>query len=144
MTNNLKKQSINSKFILKSSCSQRFLKTHSKGLLKFYKTDVLKDHSKAALIKINSSIKIIIRLLCQKRYYQNYFLKKKKEKDVIEIFRSKENYQNCFFKKSIIKINPLKKDYQNYFLSKDIIKITLLKRNYQNYSTKKALSKPLP
>ena len=120
MTNNLKKQSINSKFILKSSCSQRFLKTHSKGLLKFYKTDVLKDHSKAALIKINSSIKIIIILLCQKIYYQNYFLKKKKkkkekEKDVIEIFRSKENYQNCFFKKSIIKINPLKKD---------IIKIT--------------------
>ena len=130
MANNLKKQSINSKFILKSSCSQRFLKTHSKGLLKFYKTDVLKDHSKAALIKINSSIKIIIRLLCQKRYYQNYFLKKKKkkekEKDVIEIFRSKENYQNCFFKKSIIKINPLKKD---------IIKIT---------SSKKTLRKVLP
>lgn len=71
VTNNLKKQSIKVTFILKSSCSQRFLKTRSKGLLKFYKTDVLKDHSKAALIKINSSIKTLPRLLCQERYYQN-------------------------------------------------------------------------
>ena len=104
MANNLKKQSINSKFILKSSCSQRFLKTHSKGLLKFYKTDVLKDHSKAALIKINSSIKIIIRLLCQKRYYQNYFLKKKKKK------KKKKNMLLKFFvQKKIIKIASSKK-----------------------------------
>ena len=102
MTNNLKKQSINSKFILKSSCSQRFLKTHSKGLLKFYKTDVLKDHSKAALIKINSSIKIIIRLLCQKRYYQNYFLKKKKKK-------KKKMSLKFFVQKKIIKIASSKK-----------------------------------
>ena len=102
MTNNLKKQSINSKFILKSSCSQRFLKTHSKGLLKFYKTDVLKDHSKAALIKINSSIKIIIRLLCQKRYYQNYFL----SKDIIKITLLKRNYQNYSTKKALSKPLP--------------------------------------
>lgn len=68
VTNNLKKQPIKVKFILKSSC---FLKTRSKGLLKFYKTDVLKGHSKAALIKINSSIKTLPRLLCQKRFYQN-------------------------------------------------------------------------
>ena len=102
MTNNLKKQSIKSKFILKSSCSQRFLKTHSKGLLKFYKTDVLKDHSKAALIKINSSIKIIIRLLCQKRYSQNYFLKK----DIIKITLLKRNYKNYSPKKALSKSLP--------------------------------------
>ena len=102
VTNNLKKQSIKVKFILKSSCSQRFLKTHSKGLLKFYKTDVLKDHSKAALIKINSSIKIIIRLLCQKRYYQNYFL----SKDIIKITLLKRNYQNYSTKKALSKPLP--------------------------------------